>query len=150
MVKRPINEVKRQIAFYRDTITGKQPAKEFLYELSKKSDKKSQVAFKKFPVYANVLLMLGARLCGENYVKKIMGIREDIWELRPGDARIFFVTMLKQIDEEGNLVETYILLHGFQKRTNKTPPREIERAQREFQALQNGEADIVKDGGLNE
>ncbi|MFA6336304.1 MAG: type II toxin-antitoxin system RelE/ParE family toxin [Bacteroidales bacterium] len=51
-----------------------------------------------------------------NSIKKVQG---EIWELRPGSNRILYFYL------EDN---TYILLHGFVKRTQKTPKKEIEKA----------------------
>ena len=48
---------------------------------------------------------------------------EEIWELRPGDNRVLFFYF-----NEG----TYVLLHHFRKKTQKTPPREIDRAKSEM------------------
>lgn len=49
-------------------------------------------------------------------------IEENIWELRPGNNRIFYF-----FHEQ----ETFILLHTFMKKSNKTPKREILKAKRE-------------------
>ena len=48
---------------------------------------------------------------------------EEIWELRPGDNRVLFFYF-----NEG----TYVLLHHFRKKPQKTPPREIARAKSEM------------------
>jgi phage-related protein len=55
---------------------------------------------------------------GEPYAKHIEG---EIWELRPIRDRIFFAAWND---------ESFILLHIFQKKTQKTPRREIEQAKR--------------------
>ncbi len=62
----------------------------------------------------------------EPYVKAIKGARnKGLFELRVKFAsnisRIFYFTHLKN---------TFVLLHGFTKKTEKTPQREIERALR--------------------
>ena len=57
----------------------------------------------------------GAR---EPYVKHLDG---DIWELRPIRDRILFAAWNGQ---------SFILLHHFIKKTQKTPQREIDRAKR--------------------
>lgn len=66
--------------------------------------------------------------CGPNlhepYVKSIKGNKyQGLWELRvkfaSDIARVFYFTI------ENN---TFVLLHGFQKKTNATPARELERA----------------------
>ena len=49
-------------------------------------------------------------------------IEDGIWELRPGVNRIFYFFFKE---------ETFVLLHSFRKRTQKTPRREIEKAKRE-------------------
>lgn len=50
-------------------------------------------------------------------------IEDEIWELRPGKNRVFFF-----YHRHG----TYVLLHHYVKKTNKTPRREIERARSEM------------------
>ena len=66
--------------------------------------------------------------CGPNlkepYVKAIKGAKyKGLWELRvkfaSNIARVLYFTV------EHN---TFIMLHGFQKKTNKTPPQELNRA----------------------
>ena len=49
-------------------------------------------------------------------------IEENIWELRPGNNRVFYFYY------ENN---TFVLLHHFRKKTQKTPQREIEQAKAE-------------------
>ena len=63
------------------------------------------------------------KLAGEPYIKHIEG---ELWELRPAQDRIFFV---------GYIEESYVLLHHFVKKTQKTPRREIEKAMREISDL---------------
>ena len=58
-------------------------------------------------------------LLGENITKHL---EEDIWELRPGNNRILYFY---------HKDETYVLLHQFRKKTQKTPRREIEKAKAE-------------------
>lgn len=50
-------------------------------------------------------------------------IEDEIWELRPGKNRVFFFYY-----EHG----TYVLLHQYVKKTQKTPRREINRAKFEM------------------
>ena len=47
---------------------------------------------------------------------------ENIYELRPGNNRILFFYFTES---------TYVLLHYFRKKTQKTPLREIEKAKKE-------------------
>jgi phage-related protein len=60
---------------------------------------------------------------GEPYIKYL---GSDIWELRPLRDRILFV---------GWTNGSYVLLHHFRKKTQKTPAREIEKAKRELADL---------------
>jgi len=57
---------------------------------------------------------------GKPYVEHLDG---DIWELRPISDRILFA---------GIIDNTYVLLHHFVKKTQKTPPQEIAQAKREL------------------
>ena len=47
---------------------------------------------------------------------------DDIWELRPGNNRVLYFYFQN---------DTFVLLHQFRKKTQKTPKREIERAKAE-------------------
>ena len=60
---------------------------------------------------------------GQPYIKHLDA---EIWELRPLRNRILFVAWL-----DGS----FVLLHHFVKKTQKTPRREIEKAKRELQDL---------------
>lgn len=60
---------------------------------------------------------------GEPYVKHLGG---ELWELRPLRDRIIFV---------GWVNGSYVFLHQFMKKTQKTPTREIEQARRELEDL---------------
>ena len=104
--------------FYSDS-RGKESIAEFISELRKKSftDKNARINFNKIIAYIDLLCEKGTRI-GEPVVKHLDG---DIWELRPLDNRILFAYYEDRI---------YILLHHFAKKTNKTPPSEIEQAKR--------------------
>jgi phage-related protein len=104
------------IVFYKDA-QGKQPVKEYLVELSSKTDKDSRVKLSKIDYYLQALKEYGTR-AGTPFVKHIDG---DIWELRPLSDRFFFFCW------QG---DNFILLHHFRKKTQKTPQREIEQAKR--------------------
>ncbi len=105
-----------EIAYYADK-KGKSPIREFLLELAAKNDKDSRIRLNKILDYVSALSEHGATL-GEPYMKKIGG---KIWELRPLSDRIMFAAWT------GN---GYILLSHFVKKTQKTPPAEIEKAKR--------------------
>lgn len=62
-------------------------------------------------------------LAGEPYMKHLDG---DIWELRPLRDRILFVAWHE---------DSFVLLHSFMKKTQKTPAREIDKAKRELADL---------------
>ena len=102
------------VRIYKDA-QGNQPIKEYLSELATKSDKDSRIKLNKIDYYLQVLRKYGTR-AGEPFVKHI---EDDIWELRPLRDRFFFFCW------HG---DTFILLHHFTKKTQKTPPKEIEQA----------------------
>ncbi|MBQ7573537.1 MAG: type II toxin-antitoxin system RelE/ParE family toxin [Clostridia bacterium] len=102
------------IHFYKDK-NGKEPLKEYLAELGKKTDKNSRINFNKIREYIKILSEYGTK-AGEPFVKHLSG---EIWELRPIRNRILFFAY------DGN---RFILLSHFVKKTQKTPKHEIEKA----------------------
>lgn len=114
-----------KINFYRDK-NGKEPVAEYITELANKKDKDSRIKLNKIRDYIKVLSEYGTQ-AGEPYVKHLDG---DIWELRPLRDRILFV---------GWTNGSFVLLHQFMKKTQKTPAREIEKAKREL-------ADLIERG----
>ena len=118
---------KYTLHFYKDK-KGKEPVSEYMEELLKKNDKDSRIKVKKIQDYMKMLMHYGTQ-AGEPYVKHIEG---EIWELRPLRDRIFFVAWVN---------DSFVLLHHFMKKTQKTPSKEIEKAKREL-------ADL-KERGLN-
>jgi phage-related protein len=106
------------VRFYENS-NGFSTVKTYLNDLRKQADKNkdSRVKLKKIYEYISLLSLNGTFL-GEKYVKHI---EDDIWELRPLRDRIFFFHWR---------AETFILLHVFVKKTQKTPRREIEEAKR--------------------
>lgn len=113
------------IYFYKDR-NGNEPVKEYLAELAAKKDKDSRIKLNKIRDYMKTLSVYGTQ-AGEPYIKHLDG---EIWELRPLRDRILFVAWVNG---------SYVLLHQFMKKTQKTPIREIEKAKREL-------ADIVERG----
>lgn len=103
------------IKFYKDK-NGKEPLKEYLQELGSRTDKNSRINFNKIRDYIKTLSEYGTRV-GEPFIKHLSG---EIWELRPLRNRILFFAY------DG---EQFILLSHFIKKTQKTPKREIEKAQ---------------------
>lgn len=110
-----------EIHFYRNR-NGVAPVYEYLKELNSRSDKNSRIKAGKVNDYITRLSEEGT-FAGLPYVKHI---ESDIWELRPLRDRIFFVAWYNG---------SYVLLHHFQKETQKTPIREIEKARREYEDL---------------
>jgi len=107
-----------EIVFYRDR-NGKEPALEFIEALRNAGGKQARVHLNKVQKYIQVLSEYGT-WAGMPYVKHI---GSGLWELRPADSRFFFV---------GKASGGYVLLHGFFKKTKRTPAREIEQARREY------------------
>lgn len=93
---------------------------DFLESLRHKSiaSKDARIQYKQVSLYIELLQNNGTYL-PETITKHI---EDDIWELRPGNNRIFYFYC------DNN---DYVLLHSFRKKTNKTPRREITRAKSE-------------------
>ena len=110
-----------EVHFYEDK-QGRQPIKELLDTLKEKAhtSKDARIQHEKILTYVRSLQMHGTRV-GEPVVKHING---EIWELRPMAHRIFFFYWKDN---------RFILLHHFIKKTNKTPPKEIEQARRNME-----------------
>ena len=104
------------IRFYRDR-KGNEPVKEYIKNLASRNDKNSRIKIKKIREYLKVLSEYGTMI-GEPYIKHLDG---EIWELRPIRDRILFAVW------DG---KSFVLLHQFMKKTQKTPKREIEQAKR--------------------
>lgn len=112
-----------KVIFYQDK-NGREQISDYINALAAKTDKNSRVKLNKILDYIDYLKMYG--FTGNvNVMKHIEG---DIWELRPMRDRIFFVCWLG---------DTFILLHQFMKKSQKTPQREIDQAKREY-------ADIIE------
>lgn len=114
-----------KIYFYRDK-NGNEPVLDYMAELAKKKNKDSRIKLNKINDYIEMLSRYGTQ-AGEPYVKHLDG---EIWELRPLRDRILFI---------GWINGSYVLLHQFMKKTQKTPAREIEKAKREL-------ADLIERG----
>ena len=112
-----------QIRFYRKK-NGESPVEDYIRKLASQKGKDSRINLGKIRDYIKVLQEHGTR-AGEPFVKKVDD-KEDIWELRPLGNRIFFVAWIN---------ETFVLLHVFQKKTQKTPLRQIDQARRELKDL---------------
>lgn len=122
-------KILHEIIFYQDR-SGKKPVLEYMQKLSKSKSKDSRIKLSKIQDYVKVLRENGT-YAGEPFIKHLDG---EIWELRPLRDRILFA---------GIVGGRFVLLHQFLKRTQKTPPREIEQAKREL-------ADFKERSGYNE
>ena len=106
------------VIFYKDK-HGREPIAEMLKDLAEKAktSKHARINKEKILTYIRALESYGTRL-GAPVIKHIDG---DIWELRPLDNRILFFYWKD---------DTFVLLHHFIKKTQKTPLRDIEQAKR--------------------
>ena len=107
------------IEFQEDS-NGRSELWEFLESLRVKAatNKDARIQYKQISLYIQLLEDNGTRL-NENITKHL---DDDIWELRPGNNRVLYFYFQN---------DTFVLLHQFRKKTQKTPKREIERAKTE-------------------
>ena len=107
------------VEFY-ETRDGQCPVWEFLENLRIKSasNKDARIQHKQASLYIELLQQNGTRL-NDNITEHL---EDGIWELRPGNNRVFYFFY------ENN---TFVLLHQFRKKSQKTPKREIEKAKNE-------------------
>ncbi|WP_277820777.1 type II toxin-antitoxin system RelE/ParE family toxin [Dubosiella muris] len=107
------------IEFYENE-NGESQVWNFLEKLRKnaKSNKNERVQYKQISFYIELLQKNGTHL-SENITKYL---EDGIWELRPGNNRVFYFFFQNN---------TYVLLHQFRKKSQKTPKREIAKAKRE-------------------
>jgi phage-related protein len=103
-----------KILFYEDH-RGKSPVLDFVNSLNAKDRAKVNNAFRLLEEFGVKLNMPHAR-----------HIQGKLWELRPGANRLFYFIY---IDDQ------IILLHGYRKRSQKAPAREIATALRYMQKI---------------
>ena len=87
---------------------------EYIDKLAIRDDKNSRIKFN------NVMDCIEQLRVNGTYANEKLG---EIWELRPLRDRILFAAWVG---------DSFVLLHTFQKTTQKTPPAEIEQAEREL------------------
>ena len=109
-----------EVIFY-ETVTGRSDVLDFLESLRNKSrgSKDARIQYGQLARYIELLQINGTNLPIE-IVKHLGG---DIWELRPGNNRVFFFCYHHH---------SYVLLHHYRKKSQKTPLREINRAKAEM------------------
>lgn len=114
-----MNKTNFNIEFY-ETKNGECQVWDFLDNLLKKapSNKDARIQHKQISLYIELLQQNGTNL-NENITKYL---EDGIWELCPGNNRIFYFFVHDN---------TFVLLHQFRKKSQKTPRREIEKAKRE-------------------
>mgnify|MGYP002555820832 FL=1 len=108
-----------EIEFY-ETEDGKCPIWDFLEALPLKAptNKDARIQHKQASLYIELLQQNGTHMNAE--ITKHLD--DGIWELRPGNNRVFYFFYQN---------DTYVLLHQFRKKSQKTPKREIEKAKTE-------------------
>ena len=106
------------IILYEDR-NGVKPVEEYLNELDTLNTKDARIRRTKIRAYVKILRESGLPL-PENICKHMV---DKIYELRPIGDRVFFAGWINGI---------YVLLHYYQKKGQKTPPRELKKAQEEF------------------
>ncbi len=108
-----------EIEFY-ETEDGKCPIWDFLEALRLKAptNKDARIQHKQASLYIELLQQNGTHMNAE--ITKHLD--DGIWELRPGNNRVFYFFYKN---------DTYVLLHQFRKKSQKTPKREIEKAKTE-------------------
>lgn len=104
------------------TESGNAPYEDFLKKEILKKHKIHEMS--EIQLYINKLKEHGFLINERFKHEAIKPIKDKIYELRPGRNRILFFFF----NERGE----FVLLHGFVKRTPKTPQREIENAQSEY------------------
>jgi len=109
-----------EIEFYEKT-DGQSELWDFLEGLRLKSptSKNARIQHKQISLYIQLLKDNGTNL-PENVTKHLGG---NLWELRPGFNRIFYFYYNKN---------TFVLLHHFRKKSQKTPRRELDKAKAEI------------------
>lgn len=107
------------VEFY-ETADGRSELWDFLEELRMKAatNKDARIQYKQISLYIQLLQDNGTRL-NENITKHL---EDGIWKLRPGNNRVFYFFFEN---------DTFVLLHYFRKKSQKTPKREIEKTKNE-------------------
>lgn len=106
------------IYFYENP-NGESPVYEWIKKLAGKKGKTARINAGKVNDYITLLQEKGLS-AGMPFMRHLEG---DLWELRPLQNRIIFAAWNR---------DGFVLLHHFQKKTAKTPKRELEQAEREL------------------
>lgn len=116
-----------KIIFYEDK-NGNSEVVSYIKELQKRSKKSKEcrILFNKIVAYLDMLEEQGTRI-GEPFTKHL---EEDLWELRLLKHRFLYAYYKEN---------TFVILHHFVKKTQKTPKRELENAKRKLMQLRERE-----------
>lgn len=98
-----------------ETGSGRSPVQDYIKELE---DKHKDVEVARIKLYQSRLSQYGMAV-NNTHPKTIRPLRDDIYELRPGNNRVFFFYF------KGN---KFVLLHAYRKHGQKTPSHEIDKA----------------------
>jgi phage-related protein len=120
-----------QVVFFEKN--GESQVRGFLEDLRKRmgTNKDARIQYSQAASYIQLLSDVGTGGLPRSIAEYI---ENGIWELRPGNNRIFFFFC----DEDGN----YVLLHQFRKKSQKTPQREIRKAESEREEYLQQRRDI--------
>lgn len=100
------------------TAAGRDLVSDFLEDVSKKHGTKDISS-----IHMAIESLRRYGLDANKYKKGIIKrLDKELWELRPGNNRIFFLCYFD---------ERFVLLHGFRKQSQKTPHNEIETAKKQ-------------------
>lgn len=116
-----------KIIFYEDE-NGSSEVVSYIKELQKRSKKSKEcrILFNKIVAYLDMLEEQGTRI-GEPFTKHL---EEDLWELRPLKHRFLYAYYKEN---------TFVILHHFMKKTQKTPKRELKNAKRKLMQFKERE-----------
>lgn len=103
------------------TKSGNCPINDFLDELAR--DNSNIDALSKIDLYIRLLGEFGYKL-STMYHGYVKNLSDGLYELRPGNNRVIYFFY--------NEDQTYVLLHGFTKKRQKTPTCEIDKAKKEM------------------
>jgi len=106
-----------KISYYQKP-SGKSPVRTFIENLRIAPGKSTRIQYRQIMHSIKMLETSGTRI-SEPFIKLL---EDGIWELRPGCNRVLFFFFRN---------DTFVLLHAFQKKSQKTPRSEIRRAKAE-------------------
>lgn len=110
----PGNKASWRVGFYQDR-RGQSPVSDFINDLPAQDRARIELAIRLLIEFGTELGMPHAR-----------PLRDRIWELRPGGVRLLYFAYVHR---------QFVILHGFRKKTSRTPDREIETAVRRMNEL---------------